>query len=247
MPTRKLYDQLADVLDPKSGLPLGAGGGRDNILKDAAVALMVAQRLTADDSFLTLANRVREFIALATVPGFPGLLYREPGNVTPNSVDNLVGAAVAGSLAGDDYARRALFHAEHHRWTFSVTKPSAAFSPWLPWTWRYAKDWYGRFLGLPAFLEMAADYKPSEILELAFFETSKITQATPRGNTSDKILLWLQLELIKPVCGLPRETYVNFISAMEQMYPRGPADLLEIYYGPSHPLATNARTSWELL
>lgn len=237
-------DALEPFLEPVFRLPLGASGGRDNIVKDAAVALAVAMRIGDGEAARTLGDGILHFMLASAVPGHPGLLYREPGNTTSNSVDNLVGAVAASALLHTSYAEDALEHGHTHGWTFSVQHPDASFRLWNPATWYVRQDWYGRFVGLAPFLWLANGFDIEQAEMFLFTRSCAFTVKSERGNTSDKILLWLQLEVIADDPIQLAAIKNAFATQMRKLYPGGLAELLGIYYGETHPFSTFAPRSW---
>lgn len=220
-----MYDMLkqAGILDPKWQLPLGAGGGRDNIIKDTAVALA----LTNGPDRFPWTGPVCEFLTCARVA--PGLYMREQGNTSPNSVDNLIGASVACyllELAG--YEAGILARGLAHNWTYSASNPAGTFRLWNPWSWKCARDWYGRFIGFPSFVCRASGL----LWALSVWWTCR----TPASNSSDKVLLWLMWQA-QPIRG---KAYRYWQRRMTAQYGTA-GGLMATYYGGGHPFALAAK------
>jgi hypothetical protein len=234
-----LYDQLqsAGILDAKWGLPLGANAGRDNIAKDTAVMLA----LMSPDERKAIALKVETFIAMAMYPATPGLYFREAGNTSRNSVDNLIGHVVIGELLPTDDAKFIHERGERMNWTYSVAYPDVAFNPFLPWRYKVRQDWYGRFPGFPPFVRLACG-APVQDDGLSLFYGSVIaTCDTPKENTSDKILLWLQWQVIpEPTHWLVSQAYNHWKKAMTEQYG-DLGGLFAVYYGADHVFTQAAR------
>lgn len=221
-----VYESLkqAGLLDPKWQLPLGANGGRDNFIKDTAVG--VSLELFNNDGKMEWVEAIYKFLDASRV-GL-GLYAREAGNTSPNSVDNLIGAFVVIDAYKSLCIHGIVAHGLTKNWTYSVPYPEAKFQLCKPSSWRYASDWYGRFIGVPSFIKG----RPGLLFALSVWWTCR----TPASNTSDKILLWLMYRCL-PHTGT---VYRFWVKKMTRQY-QDVAGLLSIYYGPDHPFTAAAK------
>lgn len=235
-----VLEDCEPILDLIWKLPLGQGGGRDNIIKDTALGVL----LEAPDKREAWAPAVRRFLAQAELA--PGLYLREKGNLTPNSIDNLQGTiVVAKALGMPAVISSILDRGLRLNWTYSVQYPETAFNAFLPWRWKVGHDYYGRFVGFPPFLKLSAGCSDPSDFELGvFWESVQITCETPKDNTSDKILLWMQFQVLPRRHMLVQSAFEHFRTRMWHQY--GTLDqMLKIYYpevdGLPHPFVKAAQ------
>jgi hypothetical protein len=234
-----VFDQLksAGILDARWQLPLGAGGGRDNIAKDTAVAIALEKPEDRQ------AWRDRIYLFLMSSVLRVGLYVREPGNLNRNSVDNLIGTIVASKLIGSGSVAFAdVIHerGEKMNWTYSVAYPDTAFNPFLPWRYKVKQDWYGRFPGFPPFVRLACGAPVQDDGLSLFYASVRVTCGTPKDNTSDKVLMWLQWQVIPQEHYLIKEAYEYWKKAMTEQYG-DLGGLMAVYYGADHPFTVAAR------
>ena len=172
--------QSAGILDKVWGLPLGQDGGRDNIIHDTAVAIALED---PDDRKILWTATVKNFLQRAAVPKCPGVFYREAGNTSRNSYDNLIGTCVASALLDLPYADQVYQWGRHHEWCYNVEDPG-----------HFAiQDCYVRFIGAPNLIKMSAGHSTL----VGLWPISQAIEASLEPNNSDKtdvgnkLLMWL--------------------------------------------------------
>lgn len=216
-----LATEIEFFRDPDTGMIHAADGGRDNLILNTATLISL---LSADESKQAWARDAAiDFLISSEVQ--PGLYKREPTHTGSNSVDNLIAAACVSQLIAWDIAE----HGRKHRWCFNVERPGTF----------ELKHWYGRFLGVPAFVRLRA--RDRALFDPLLFSIACVLSTfSKRENTSDKCLQRLMNEAIKGehwLCDLAIRVWNKL---MQRKYPGGLAELYGVYFGPLHPFARHA-------
>lgn len=156
----------------------------------------------------------------------PGLLARYPGDQSKNSVDNLWGALVLTSLvpALIGYRDDIISYGRAHNLSWSVEQPGEFV----------LSDWYGRFPGFGAMLDMLDGIPLDFVSQLVVAGSIIYSALTPRADTSNKCLQYL----LNPIL-LGKHIVVDlaiqvWAVIMNAKYSRGLRDLYAIYFGEDH-------------
>lgn len=177
-----LWNDIQPWLDHDTGMVTASDGGKDNLILMTAHLWREMSRLKEDPS--TLVHSVMAFYKNTEVVS--GLWLRRPRDLTPNAVDNLIGACFIFPSA----AQRALKHWNKYWTCFDVQAPNRI---------RLNSNFYGRFLGLGTYIRAAAGEKPNLFQRLIWIGSNYFTDWTASGD-SDRLLMSLQSEIMRRYC-----------------------------------------------
>lgn len=185
-------------------------GGSDNLI--LMTAYLMRELIRFDGSVPPkLKSAIVVFLGNCRV--LCGLWLRRPGDYSQNSVDNLVGACYANALA----AFQVWIRWQRYWSCFDVTAPTKV---------ALNSNFYGRFIGLKAFIVASAGLKPWWIQRMLWIGSVYFTQWTTSG-ASDLLLLSLQMDAMEKYC--PRT--VARWRKKNPLYP-----LYVEYFGADFPL-----------
>lgn len=218
-----LIDDMKPWLDPETGLYQAPDHGRDNLIVHTAA--LMAQ--LPSDLHLYMSAKVFHVFVADNMTVQRGLYRRYPGALLENSVDNLIALA----CANDYFAMQILQRGREYHWCFDVAYP-------LGMSFKY---WYGRFIGFPPFIAMAAGKKIGIISQLLFSVACIYSAFSKYDNTSDKCLQYLMNKRVYGKYRLVDWSIRVWRKLMLRKYKAGLWELYFRYYGPGYPLTWNAR------
>ena len=160
----------------------------------------------------------------------PGLIVRYPDRVAGGiSQDEMIGASTLSSEA----AQRIYNYGEKHWWYFNPDKTKFSLA-----------NWYGRFIDFKPYIKLRAGHRLNIFDKIGWSMMTMLSPLSSEGNTSGKILQWTQFRYMQGnnfICDLA----IKFWKwRMTREYPGGLKQLLQIYFGPNHPLVKYAQTSF---
>lgn len=209
-----LWQDIQPFLDKETGLMTPPSGGRDNLILMTAYLVRELNRNGECVEARIMASRAQTFLQQVEVSS--GLYRRLPGSSDDNSVDNLIGTC---SLF--------FFHAwkVRVRWNLRLS----CFDVNHPDVIAFNKNFYGRFIGLKAFILACAGVRPWLVQRLLWSASVFWSVHTSTGS-SDPLLLSLQADAMRGLC--PRTCrYWSRHYSLKQLYTD--------YFGADFPLVTN--------
>lgn len=213
---------LAKYVDPETGLFTGADGGRDDMPVVAAVAIFVSN----DPIYvLKTAQRVLLFLEREDINLGWGIFRRYPG-ANDNSMDNMVAAC----FVSPEFAKSVLAGASMTEWCFNVRNP-LRFS---------VQDFYGRFIGFIPFVKACAEADLNRVNIFLSSVACLYSTISPYGDTTNKILQMLMNVRLRGRDKWLDRAINEWCAIMQRRYPKGPKELLGLYYGIDHPITLEA-------
>lgn len=159
----------------------------------------------------------------------PGCYKRHPHESWPSSWDDHFGASVAGYILGLPYADNVWAYGKKHffRWNKNFLARIPLFFLGVKWMAQGELSWFLRKL----------------LILIYLFNTLETRQ-----ETSGKILLYIFAIAIYgqyPDVDKMIDEWGNVLQ--NECYSEGAREMLEIYFGPTHPFATYARTDFKVI
>ena len=210
-----LWDEIQPWIDPESGLMTAADGGKDNLILMSAYLHRELLRLGEVDAALELGARAIGFLSKCRVD--KGLYRRAPGDLSNNSVDNMIGACSL-SVGVSEFIRQ--------RWNshFSCFDVNDADSIAL------GSNFFGRFIGLKAYIVSSASRKPW-MVQRALWILSALFSIRYSTGSSDALLQMLQCDAMSRWCPKTAEYWGKHYS-IKTLYSE--------YFGENFPLVKYA-------
>lgn len=211
-----LWDQIQPYLDKETGLMTAADGGRDNLILMSAYLIRELLHLSEEEG---VSNVFKSFyLFLPRVRVTCGLYLRRPFDTDDNSVDNLIGTCYFSQSA----AQLILKRWRDYFTCFDVNHPTKI---------ALNRNFYGRFVGLKAYILAASGITPGLFQRLLWCLSVWWSVHTSKGS-SDPLLMSLQVDIMIQHC--PRASL--YWHKHYNLY-----DLYSQYFGPYHPLTLSRK------
>lgn len=181
-----LWNDIQPWIDKQTGLMTAPDGGRDNlILFTAYLARAMEEEPDAPiTSMVPLGRSYTAFFDSAKVSR--GLYLRSPGNLADNSIDNLIGACYLSPARAKDIR----FRWNHYLSCFDVNNPDKI---------ALNRNFYGRFIGVKAFIVASCGDKPWWIQRILWC-ASVVFSVWTQSGASNPLLLSLQVDTMRRYC-----------------------------------------------
>lgn len=211
-----LWTEIQPWIDPNTGLMTATDGGKDNML---LMSMYLMRELAANDevaAVLSLSAKMSYFCNKSKV--YTGLYRRAPGDQSDNSIDNMIGLCRFSVAKAEEVRVRWNWHLS----CFDVNAPNK---------FALNRNFFGRFIGVKAFIVVAAGKTPWLIQRLLWC-LSVVWSVKTSSGSSDPLLMMLQCDEMFVHCPFTVKYWKKHYSA-KSLYSQ--------YFGPNHPLVKYAK------
>jgi hypothetical protein len=225
----EFQDAIFPFLEPTWGCvglkPNPPDHSTDNALLYSATYLVLSGDLQYENAFI-------DFVRACEVQ--PGIYHRYPGDPGDNAHDDLTGIAVAAKLFGLPFARDIHSYGARHGWCWNVQSPGQ----------------FDRRYFWPRIFDFEPTIKAAAGAKITFFDQVLYALALTwntreaKEETSGKCLIYLKNKVMDGQGWLSNWAIRYWRRKMLELYPGGIRDVYAIYFGPDHPFAKFAPSSF---
>jgi hypothetical protein len=211
-----LWNDIQPWIDIDSGLMTAPDGGKDNLILMSTYLYRELLRLGEEEAAIELSARAVGFLNKCRVD--KGLYRRAPGDLSDNSVDNMIGACSFGVGVAEFIRQRWNTHFS----CFDVNAPDK---------FEIGSNFYGRFIGLKAYIVSCSSRKPW-LIQRWFWILSTLFSIKYSTGASDPLLQLLQCDAMSRRC--PKTVaYWHKHYSVKSLYSQ--------YFGEDFPLTKYAQ------